>query len=83
MEAGKINAYDILYTIHKVRYVLTWIIMPYLEFYACNNFFVLALKMIAEDNVSVNLAASKCSVPRKTLDFRLKLMKNRGRGEHI
>ena len=28
MEAGKINAYDILYTIHKVKHVLAWIIMP-------------------------------------------------------
>ena len=52
-----------------------------MKFNACNNFFVLALKMIAEDNASVNLAASKFSVPRKTLDFRLKLMKNRGRGD--
>ena len=54
-----------------------------MKFNACNNFFVSALKMIADDNASVNLAASKFSVPRKTLDFRLKLMKNRGRGQYI
>ena len=52
-----------------------------MKFNAYNNSFVLALRMIAEDNASVNLAASKFSVPRKTLDFRLKLMKNRGRGD--
>ena len=28
MEAGKINAYDILYTIHKVKHLLIWTIMP-------------------------------------------------------
>ena len=28
MEAGKINAYDILYTIHKVKHLLMWTIMP-------------------------------------------------------
>ena len=28
MEAGKINVYDILYTIHKVKHLLIWTIMP-------------------------------------------------------